>query len=972
MTDKIRLIRIVAAVMAFLALSAGSARGGTITVGPGGGYDFTSIQPAINAAGTGDTVLVYPGIYHEDISFNGTNITLTSEHPDDPCCVAATIIQGTGTDSVVTFSGSEDASCVLEGLTITNGLARYGGGIYGTDSSPTVRKCFIINNVADSHGGAIYGCDGKILNCTISGNSAGWWGGGLAECGGPISNCTVAYNDGCGLFNCNGPIRNCIIANNHTFEYGSGLENCNGPISNCTIASNSGAWSAGVNNCLGSISNCIIWGNQPRQLNDCSTPTCSCVGSGGAAGIGNISDDPCFANPDADDYHLQVYSRCINAGDPNFASEPNETDIDGEARVYGGRVDMGADEYVGHLMPIANAGPDQYFEQAQPVTLDASGSFFYDPGGTMQFEWTQIAGPNVELSDSTAIQPTFVPEVEAEYRFELVVNDDLYTSYPDEVLVVVGNRPPVADAGPDRPCQVGEQVSLDGTGSYDPDPGNELSYMWTQLQGPNVVLHGANTSTPYFDCNQWALYEFELMVSDAEDDSQPSSVQVVTIDATIQQQELDVRYDGGYNYNYPDISGNKVVYASNFGCPLSWDLKCKDMSAGYLYVFEGGGIHAQPKIEGDLIVHFGAKSQDEPFRIDAYDRSSISYYHIPDLEPHTLKGYTATESYSHPAISGTKVVWLEHLNLDPSGAPGYNLPYNICGADVTDIDNPVFFTIAANVGSRDVTGSAIYEFDDVVDICGDIVVWEGDGDIYGADISNLADIEVFPICTYPARQFDPAVWGNLVVWTDERSGQGDIYGAYISDRANIQPFAIVEQVGVQEQPAVSGRMIVYVDFVEPVDGGIGEIRVCYLTTKHGLLEIPLSERRYGVGPAMDGHKIVWQGRHNYDGLAEGISLEVAYCIVDGGIVNLTSWKRYDCFRHAVYQAELGDEIVAVPGTYQESFELRGKNLLVRSLYPNDPAVVAATVISGHGPGPTVTFAAGENETCVLAGFVITG
>jgi len=38
-------------------------------------------------------------------------------------------------------------------------------------------------------------------------------------------------------------------------------------------------------------------------------------------------------------------SPCINAGDPNYIAEPNETDLDGNPRVMGGRIDMGAYEY---------------------------------------------------------------------------------------------------------------------------------------------------------------------------------------------------------------------------------------------------------------------------------------------------------------------------------------------------------------------------------------------------------------------------------------------------------------------------------------------------------------------------------------------------------------------------------------------------------------------------------------------------
>ncbi|MHC4648074.1 MAG: hypothetical protein ACYTBJ_21650, partial [Planctomycetota bacterium] len=139
--------------------------------------------------------------------------------------------------------------------------------------------------------------------------------------------------------------------------------------------------------------------------------------------------------------------------------------------------------------------------------------------------------------------------------------------------------------------------------------------------------------------------------------------------------------------------------------------------------------------------------------------------------------------------------------------------------------------------------------------------------------------------THPARQFDPAVSRNIVVWTDERNDGGDIYGAYINDVEDIEAFEIVEANGTQEQPAIEGRMVVYVDFVNPIDGDIGEIKACYLTRKHGALATPLLERRYGVGPAMDGHNIVWQGRHSYDGLAEGISLEVVYAIADGPIEN---------------------------------------------------------------------------------------
>jgi hypothetical protein len=77
-------------------------------------------------------------------------------------------------------------------------------------------------------------------------------------------------------------------------------------------------------------------------------------------GTGNIEVDPCFVNPGywdtnsiwfEGDYHLLADSPCIDAGDPNYAAEHNETDLDGKPRVIGCRIDMGAYEY-GQLVPV--------------------------------------------------------------------------------------------------------------------------------------------------------------------------------------------------------------------------------------------------------------------------------------------------------------------------------------------------------------------------------------------------------------------------------------------------------------------------------------------------------------------------------------------------------------------------------------------------------------------------------------------
>ncbi|MHC4497784.1 MAG: right-handed parallel beta-helix repeat-containing protein [Planctomycetota bacterium] len=390
MPDKVTLAGIVAVVMAFGVVAAGSAQGGTITVGPGGGYDFSSITSAINAAGTGDTVIVYPHTYYENINFLGKNITLISTDPNDP---AATIIDAGGSGSVVTFTNREGLSTVLTGFTVTGGYVTggfptgYGGGIQCIDAEPTITNCIIYGNSASS-GGGMY-CESaspKVVSCTFSGNSARQGGGMFVHASSypTVLNSTFSGNsadiDGGGINVWYGyPIvlANCTFSNN-TAKGGNGGAICifksstfeesypgRSTITNCTFSGNTA--NSGVGGgiyCIreGSLSNCILWGNSPQQMYVDATGFLSAVYSniqGGWPGEGNISADPLFVSAGAGNFHLQLNSPCINAGDPDFVVEPGMADIDGEPRIMGAAVDMGVDEYYDNIRPIADAGQDQ-------------------------------------------------------------------------------------------------------------------------------------------------------------------------------------------------------------------------------------------------------------------------------------------------------------------------------------------------------------------------------------------------------------------------------------------------------------------------------------------------------------------------------------------------------------------------------------------------------------------------------------
>lgn len=66
----------------------------------------------------------------------------------------------------------------------------------------------------------------------------------------------------------------------------------------------------------------------------------------------------------------------------------------------------------------------------------------------------------------------------------------------------------------------------------------------------------------------------------------------------------------------------------------------------------------------------------------------------------------------------------------------------------------------------------------------------------------------------------------------------------------------------------------------------------------------------------------------------------------------------------------GDTVIAAPGTYIENIDFRGKELVLSSSDPDDPSVVAATILDGNDAGSVVCFFSGEGSGSVLTGFTV--
>ena len=397
----------------------------------------TNIQDAVDAASIpGALVLVTNGVYETGGRVvygsltNRVAITkaITVQSVNGP---AVTVIQGF--QVLGTISGDSAVRCVymtnnstLIGFTLTNGavrgdgdanLERSGGGIWSESTKATVVNCILSgNNAYDGYtgtgsGGGAYSC--SLSNCTLINNS-GYSGGGAAYC--VLNNCTLTGNYGgygggaceCSLLNCtltnntsgfggaaySGTLINCICVNNTATQVGGGA--CFGNLDNCILFGNwaqeggGGLWAGGANNSTivnnspnGSdyttLNNCIEYYNQGGSYS--SSYNYCCTDQLPGNDLNNFTNEPSLMDPEGGDFHLLKNSPCINSG--NNAYITNSTDLDGNPRIAGGTVDIGAYEFQWPMSVISYAWLQQY-------DLSTSGSDDYaDTDGDGMNNWQE-------------------------------------------------------------------------------------------------------------------------------------------------------------------------------------------------------------------------------------------------------------------------------------------------------------------------------------------------------------------------------------------------------------------------------------------------------------------------------------------------------------------------------------------------------------------------------------------------------
>jgi hypothetical protein len=321
-----------------------------------------NIQDAVGAAQSGEFVIVGDGLYIRGGAVvygqAANRVALTND---------ITLLSLNGPQAA-TISGEFQARCayvgsnaMLGGFTLTFGATRSNGDV-----------------IKEQSGGGVW-CEtgGVVSNCLVTLGHASYGGGGI-------------YG---------GTIYNSILGGNSAY-YGGGAYQAT--LNNCTLTKNS-ADNQGGGTCLSTLHNCIVYYNDaPDGINHdgvgmyycCTTPL-------PISGSGNITNEPVFVNLAGGDFHLQTNSPCINSGNNTYVT--GSTDLDGNPRIIGGTVDIGAYEFQSPVSQISYAWLYQY---QLPINANTDLSDADNDGMNNWQEWHTGTVPNDPASLLKMLTPT--------------------------------------------------------------------------------------------------------------------------------------------------------------------------------------------------------------------------------------------------------------------------------------------------------------------------------------------------------------------------------------------------------------------------------------------------------------------------------------------------------------------------------------------------------------------------------------
>ncbi len=512
----------------------------------------SSLQGAIDYVSTngGGEVWVAAGLYKPGTtaqsSFSMANnvtiyggFTVGQTSPGDrnlsgPSGTTLTGDLGGGVNSAHVINNPESlsltASAVLDGFVITGGKSTdQGGGMYNYNSSPAIRNCFFSENSA-TYGGGMYNQNGSptLINCSFLNNSANQDGGAILNLGsGPI------------LFNC-------VFLNNSAGSNGGAIKNeSSGPtFVNCSFSGNladAGVGDGGAIYCSSgtiTLAQSVFFGNGTSntfKLITSGSPsaninaTYSLFEASSVSG-GQITQTNCLTTNtspfvSANSIALAAGSQAIDAGNPQsqtVASPPYSatnlpaTDLAGNSRIQGGRVDMGALE-----VEVITCTPPQFTQQpasgsalcvgsALSLTVSASTS----GTGTVAYQWLRNGQPLSTPQNTSVLSLSSLTANDAG-SYAAVATDNC-TSVTSSAFSLTVNtlagftQQPVATSAVCADATVSIAVSATGT----PAAGQQsLNYQW--FQNGNLLQGQTNAALTLTDVTAAQAGSYSVVVSGA-------------------------------------------------------------------------------------------------------------------------------------------------------------------------------------------------------------------------------------------------------------------------------------------------------------------------------------------------------------------------------------------------------------------------------------------------------------------------
>ncbi len=902
---------------------------------------FNTIQEGMDAAADGDTVVVAQGTYVENTHFKGKNIVLRSTDPLDPGAVENTVIDGNEAGPVVAFDGTEDENCVLAGFRIQNGSAINGGGICGgTEEEHTraaIRNNVITANEAtgkwfDSRGGGAAFCDGLVEQNMVNGNTAEGYGGGFSDCHGTIRNNSIRGNSaegsfagGGGLAFCDGTVQNNIISENSATgsnSHGGGVLTCGGVVGNNLIIANSSTDGGGLSYCHGTVQNNTICGNSAAR------------NGGGLHDCGGVIRNSIIWGNTADASGNQMH----DCSTPSFCCIQDWTE--------GGWENTDANPQF-----VDEASGDYHLQGGSPC-VDTGTGFYW-------FMWPQrdldrncrLAGSGVdrgcyEHGSSLDSDGDLLPDAEEVRRATDVHSEDTDGDGLRDGLEVLRGTDPLQITSPgvvqvpfDIPVmQAALCLALYGD-EIRVAPGTYQAGL--QFCGADVILRGWDAASTIL------VGESHPVISFMGTESETCLLSHFTI------QNGHGEYGGGI-------------------CGGTWDLHTRasignnvivDNSASY----GGAGIaHCDGIIENNRI-----------------SRNSSGYYGggLDDcdgtIQNNTIYGNSARYGGGLCSCSGTirsNEVYGNSADTSGGGA---------CGCDGTVMNNRIY-------GNSAGSGAGLYNCDGIIQnnrISGNL----------GSGLSGCNGIiQNCTICANSASKGGGlnkcrGVIRNCIIW-----GNGGAGGTQLVETTNpcyscIQDWTgggpgnvaddpLFANAGAGDYRLQAGSPCIdagasYYWFAWPQHDLEGNCRLMGENVDMGCYE-------YGASLDSDGDLLSDEdevgsetdpdcGDSDRDGLWDGLEVlrgSDPLALTAPRIVRVPS--EVPMIQAALATAVEGDEIIVSPGIYYENLHFTGADAVLRSLDPNDQAVVAATVLDGSEAGPVVQFTGNEGEACFLSGFTI--